>query len=229
MACHCISTITAPHLCGVTPGLHKYNWNQNQSCWSSLFCWFSYQDGCLQSSTGPELLGLCGFTSCGWYLPQHRSLSQVCACLADAHTWRRSWHRFIYGELKLIQFLLIVIDQRPFSVLLNDPIPVVTEALLPYHTKVVPSPSQENKIQLRNSNVKLQSRKMGCAKWRLLSFCHSSLSVLHSAIKHLLSSSSALHICHFWRLVEDEWITSPRAGVGAFLGVKDCSEVWQKQ
>lgn len=64
LACHCISTITASHLGGVNPGLHKYNWNQNQTCWSSLFCYFSYQDGCLQSSTGhtgPELPGLPGF------------------------------------------------------------------------------------------------------------------------------------------------------------------------
>lgn len=149
LACHCISTITAPRLGGVTPGLHKYNWNQNQTCWSSLFHCFSYQDGCLQSSTWhtrPELPGLPGFICYGWYLLMCRILSQVCACLTDAHTWCRSWHPFIRSKSRLIQVLLIVTDQRPFAVLLNGPTPVVTEALLPHHSKHGHSPSQENNI-----------------------------------------------------------------------------------
>lgn len=231
LACRCVSTVTAPHLGGVTPGLHKYNWNQNQTCWSSLFCFFSYRDGCLQSSvghTGPELPGLPGFIVSRWYSLLQRSLSQVCARLTDAHTWCRSWHSFIRSKWRLIQVLLIVADRRPFAVLLNGPIPVVTEALLPHHTKDGPSPSQENNIQLTKSNVKLQSRRAGCAKCRSLSSCHSTLSLLHPAFKHLLRSSFALHIHHFWRLVEDEWTAGPGAGVGTFLGAKDCSQVWQE-
>lgn len=157
-----------------------------------------------------------------------RSLSQVCACLTDAHTWCRSWHSFIHSKSRLILVLLIVADQRPFAVLLNVPIPVVTEALLPHHTKHGHSPSQEDNTQLTKNNVKLQSRKAGCVRCRSLSFCHSFLSVLHFIFMHFLRLSFALHIHIVWRLMEDERIAGPRASVGGFLGAKDGSRVWQK-
>lgn len=120
------------------------------------------------------------------YLLLYRSLSQVCACPTDAHTWCSSWHSFIRSRLRLAQVLLIVTDQRPFAVLFNGPIPVLSEALLPHHTKDGPSPSQENSIQLTKNNVKLQSRKAGCVKCGSLFFCHSSLSLFHPAFKRLL-------------------------------------------
>lgn len=155
--------------------------------------------------TGPELPGFPGFIPYGWYLLLYRSPSQVCACLTDAHTWCRSWHSFIHSKLRLIQVLLIVTDRRPFAVLLNGPIPVVTEALLPHHTTDGPIPSQENSIQLTKNNVKLQSRKAGCAKCRSLSFCHSSFSLSHPAFKHLLRyplPSTFITSKGWWRMNE---------------------------
>lgn len=95
----------------------------------------------LHGTQGLELPGFPGFICYGWYLLLCRSLLQVCACLTDAHTWCRSWHSFIHSKSGLIQILKIVADQRPFAVLLNGPIPVVTEAVLPHHTKHGHSPS----------------------------------------------------------------------------------------
>lgn len=160
----------------------------------------------LHGTQGPELPGLPGFICYGGYLLRYRSLSQVCACLTDTHTWCRSWHSFIHSKSRLIQVLMIVANQRPFAVLLNGPIPVVTEALLPHHTKHGHSPSQENKIWLTMNNMKLQSRKAGCVSCRPLSFCHSSLSVLHFPFMHFLRSSFARHTHLVWRLTKDERI-----------------------
>lgn len=75
----------------------------------------------LHSTRGLKPPGLPGFICYGRYLLLCRSLSQVCACLTDAHTWCRSWQSFIHSKSRLIQVLLFAVIRDPLQSCLMAP------------------------------------------------------------------------------------------------------------